>query len=162
MATQAMDLSVYLQRADTYDSITNFPTRSVDSSWKKIIIGLSPTASVDAILAFACGDLPDGANLYIDGVSLVESNFVISTNEIKGKIGEQNKSIKISDIGNFEETDIEIELPYFDSATGQAGTKRFNPVSLNSSAIQGKGEVLMLFHQQSQQNQEPLLHLSER
>jgi hypothetical protein len=134
-ATNNTDVKAFLQREDNYQLMSQIQTLNVTGEWKKFIVNFTPTSSGSAYLAFVYGDMSNGTILNIDGIQLVETQFSISTSEIKGYIGEKNKVIKTSNIIYFTENDVEIELPYFDSQTGNATTKRFHPNLINTSGI---------------------------
>jgi len=133
-ATQGMDVIVYLQRADNYNSITTFHARTVTSDWQKYIIDLSPDASVEAALAFVFGDMPNGGFLYIDGVELLVNDFTINTESVKGYIGD-TKTIAIPDIRNYPPESIKVELPYYDNLTDELTFKKFSIDRINRSSI---------------------------
>lgn len=134
-ANQNLDIIAYLQRTDTYNQITNFHARSVGTTWQKYVINLSPTATTEAVLAFVHGDMPDGASLYLDGVQVIESDLQLLTKEIKTYNGDNNKFLKINNIGTFIENDIEIELPYYNNLTSEAATIRIHPKSMNATGV---------------------------
>ncbi|MCU0679280.1 MAG: carbohydrate binding domain-containing protein [Planctomycetes bacterium] len=134
-ATTPMDVLAYLQRASDYDPVSLFLGRRVTTSWQRYSVTFTPSASTDAFLAFTLGDMPANASFYLDGVQLFEANQVITTNEIRGYVGETNKLVKISNIENFSLTDFGIELPYYDNLTGQATTKLFPARSLTTGGI---------------------------
>lgn len=131
-STANMDLIAYLQKADTHDAISGFYAKTVTDKWQKIVINVEPTVSSDALLAFVYGNMPNNATLYLDGVQLVESNNVVSANEIKGYVGD-TKFVNISNVGNYSIDDIEIELPYFDNLTNSLTSKKIKPKQLTSS-----------------------------
>lgn len=133
-ATANMDLIAYLQKADTHDAISGFYAKPITDKWQKHVVNVSPTGSADALLAFVYGNMPANATLYLDGIQLVESDNNISTTEVKGFVGE-TKLVNISNIGNFSDSDIEIELPYFDKLTNNLSSIKNKPSRVTSSGV---------------------------
>lgn len=126
------NIATFVQNSDTYVAVTPIEEVNVSTDWEKHVILFSPNASVRVNLSFVYGEIPNGAILNIDGVQFVESNIVSSTKGIKGHIGDQKKYIALTNIGNFTEEDIELEVPYYDNTTGESGRRRFNPVSMTN------------------------------
>lgn len=134
-ATTNQSVSLFLQNASTFDSITPVADENVTAEWQKFVVPFNPTASTLATFTFSFGDMPAGNSLFIDSVQVFKSNLDISTNQIKGNIGDQNKAININGIGNFNIEDIEIELPYYDSDTLSETRRRYNPERVAAGAI---------------------------
>ena len=134
-ATAEMDILTYLQRATDYNPASAIVGRSVTAKWQRFTITLEPLATTDVFLAFTLGDMPADATFYLDGLQLFEANQVIGTPEIKGGIGDTNKLIKISNIGNFSLNDFRIELPCFDNLTGEPTFKTFPAKNMASGGI---------------------------
>lgn len=141
-ATKNTNLSVYLEKAKTYEPVTLIKEAGITTDWQQYNFVFTPDVSGPALLNFVFGDMPADATLYLDGLSLFENNVTQITKEITGFIGDQNKLIGISNISNFSPADIDIELPYYDEMTSAIATKKFHPKLVNSSGIYfdlGKG-----------------------
>lgn len=117
----------YVQNADTFASISDMNETYVSSTWKKYNSLVKPTASAKSLLTFAFGEMPAGTVLSLDTVELTEMNVVVNTKEVKGKIGDRDKFIDLANSSVFSESDIAIELPYFDSTNKYITTLKVNP-----------------------------------
>jgi len=134
-ATQDIEITSFVERADDYTPITNLNTVSITGEWRKQIVYMSPDLSAESILAIGIGNLSDGQTIYFDGIQIFEADIAINTSEVKGVIGEQDKSIRISNISYFDYSDIEVELPYYDNNSSSATLKRFSPTRVESRSI---------------------------
>lgn len=135
-STREMNLSVFLEQADTFKSVSPVSEISVDTYWKKQSIRLAPEYSGNAILAMTFGDMPDNATLQLDGIDIFSNDFVLSTKEIKGYVGDTEKVLAIKNLDkHFDKYGIEIELPYYDHLTGAVTTKKYQPKDINASGI---------------------------
>ncbi len=123
-------ISTYLQDINSYAVITPTALVNITTDWQKHIISLTPTATTTASLCYFLSNLPDNSTLWLDGVQLFESNFTLSTAEVKGYAGDIDKTIRINNISSFTEKEVAIELPYYDDQTSTVTTKRFNPVKI--------------------------------
>ena len=133
-STVNMDLITYMQRADSYDAITEYKARTINSQWQKYVINFSPSATTDALLAFVYGNMPDNATLYLDGIQVIEANLSVSTVEVRGYIGEQ-KYVSIANINSFFKDDIKVEVPYYDNLTKTATIKKLDLKRMTSSGV---------------------------
>lgn len=134
-ADQAMGVSMFLENANTYAAITDTEVVNISTSWEKYIITFTPDASVQSQFTFMFGDMPDGAVVNFDGIQLIKSDMTLVTKEVRGYIGDQNKYLSMTNIEYFVESDIEIELPYYDNLTRTATTKIYNPKRMTSAGI---------------------------
>lgn len=132
-ASSEVDISVFLSNASTYEGITPGIDKKIGTEWKKYVILLSPSSGANAFASFVFGDLPAGTSLHLDGVQIFKSDLEVLTEELKGFVGNSNKVIKISNLGNFNKEDVQIELPYMDNLTGQTTTKKFAPDKITTS-----------------------------
>jgi hypothetical protein len=132
-ATRDIEISMFLENAANYAGITPGANEAIGTEWEKHIVLFTPTATVDAFVSFIFGDLPTDVTLHLDGTQIFKSDVNVNTKELKGYIGNNNKFIQISNLVNFTEEDIEIELPFFDNITGNATTKRFRPDRISAT-----------------------------
>lgn len=132
-ADQNTNISMFLENSANYAGITPGVEKSIGTTWEKQIVVFSPTASVDAWLSFAFGDLAAGNNIYLDGLQIFKSDINVNTKGLKGFIGDQNKFIQITNMVNFNREDVEIELPYKNNITGETERKRFMPEKVSAS-----------------------------
>jgi hypothetical protein len=126
-ASQGMTVTSYLEDAASFSAVTPLTEQSISTQWQERSVIFSPAAgtSGSGLVVFAFGDMPAGATLYLDGLVLADFNPQLSTAEVKGSIGESNKVLKIKNLSFTSESDIAIELPYYNELTRTAGTKRF-------------------------------------
>jgi hypothetical protein len=134
-ASSNQTISLFLQNASTYDAITNVADEMITTEWKKYIVPLTPNASTLATFTFSFGDIRAGNIINIDSVQVFKSSLNLTTSQIAGFIGESNKTINITNIGNFNAEDIEVELPYYNNQTLQQTTKRFHPENVVANSI---------------------------
>lgn len=128
-------VTMFLEEAATYKSIPSTINTVLinDADWQRYLAILEPVSGADVMLAMVYGDLPANTSIRIDGMRLTEANTRLSTNEVKGYIGDKNKILNLNDISFLQPADIEIELPFYDADTAEAGLKRFNPKKITSS-----------------------------
>jgi hypothetical protein len=124
----------YLQRADTYAPISDFKEVLLTDKWQRYVVGFNSTYSGASLAGFVFGNMPNGATLVIDGIYMFNNDLVIGNTNVEGLIGDK-KNININKIGNFELSDIEIELPFNDNLTGEVGTKIFYPNSVTRTSL---------------------------
>lgn len=132
-STWNFKLISYIQRADNFGPTSDLKEDYITSDWKKYSTLFKPKASTKTLLTFVVSEMPAGTVLNLDGVELIEMNVSLNTKEVKGKIGELNKSINLSNSNAFNASDIQIELPYFDSSNNQITSKIFNPKKIENS-----------------------------
>jgi hypothetical protein len=128
-------VSVYLEKSTTFESITDITERSITTEWQKFFVNFSPNSSGPALLSIVFGDMPNSAELDLDGFNLDVVNNAMTTKEVRGYVGDKNKRIAISNIGNYSLNDIEIELPYYDADKDEPTVKRFSPVKIDPSGV---------------------------
>jgi hypothetical protein len=135
-ATNPMDLISYLQKADDFSPASDIQAIKVGGSWNRYMVSVSPSTSGQAMLGFVFGDMPAGTTLYLDGVQLVEADMALITKSVAGSIGDKDKYLQISNLANFDEKSIEIELPFFDSSNSEEkGFTRINPDRMTTSGV---------------------------
>jgi hypothetical protein len=134
-ATVASEVITYFQKSSDYSPLSGFEARMIGTSWQKYLIGLTPNESSQALLAFVVGKMPAGATLYLDGVQLINSDNVITTKSISGKIGDKNKVLGITNVSNYDETDVTIELPYNKPDASGVSTLKIHPRGIIGSTI---------------------------
>ena len=132
-ASQAVRISTYLEDAASFAVITPLTEQAVGTDWTEQSVIFSPTAGSAgrALVVFAFGDLPEGATLNLDGLVLAEFNPLLTTTEIKGSIGESNKILRFNNLFFAGESDIAIELPYYNELTKTAESKKFTAEKLS-------------------------------
>ena len=126
-ASQAMQVSTYLEDAASFAPVTPLTEQSIGTDWQEQSVIFSPAAGTAGrgLVVFAFGDMPDGATLNLDGVVLAEFTPLLTTTEVKGVIGESNKVLRISNLFFVSESDVTVELPFYNELTKTAGSKRF-------------------------------------
>jgi len=134
-ANQPLAVSVYLENSTGFAAISSIEERSVSTEWQRFTVFLTPSLKTNSVLTFVFGDMPTGGTLLLDGVSLVEDNMTITTQEVKCSISDKNKPITVSSTNGNQVDDYEIELPYFNNETGEASYKRFNPEKIDSKSL---------------------------
>ncbi len=135
-ATTEMEIISYFQRADNYAAITNYHARTITDNWQRYMINLSPSVSAETLLAFVIGDMPDNTTLYLDGIQIVEANSELITKKISGYIGESGKFLKINNVSNFSEEEIQIEIPYYDDYNPNINSNiRIRPDRMTNNGI---------------------------
>ena len=107
------DIPIFFQNTNSFAAITPLAFANVTTDWQKNIVSLTPTATSTASLCYILSNLPDNSTLWLD--------------EVKGYIGDANKTIRANNISSLSGQEVEIELPYYDDKTAAASTKRFNP-----------------------------------
>jgi len=134
-ATVASRLSVYLENSTTYAPRTPLFEQPVTTDYVEYsqIVAPEITAAEPGLLVFAFGDIASGTTLFIDGVSLVELNSKLSTSEVRGSIGDTKKALQFNNLSYLTESDIEVELPYYNAATAQPERKKFRIDSIVGS-----------------------------
>jgi hypothetical protein len=130
----ATKILFYSETTANYQATSPFYGANITEDWQRYSQVVTPTASGDSLIVFAIGNLPAGSTLNVDGIKLTELSNKLTTKEVKGYIGEKNKSLKISGF-NPSDTDIDIELPYNDAETGQLIQKRFQPEKVDNSGV---------------------------
>lgn len=137
-ASSAMNMSLYLENNSTYSAITKVEEVPVTTEWTRNMVGIQANSNADALLTFTFGDINPGVTLNIDAVQVFLSDAKVTTTEVKGSIGEAKKYVQVTNITNFDENDIQIELPYYDNLTSEITTKKFTPISVSASGIELK------------------------
>jgi hypothetical protein len=133
-STANTNMIVYLQRADTYEPISDFREVLLTDKWKRYVVDLNSTYSGSGLAGFVFGNMPNGSILTMDGIYFFPNNLKMTSPSVDGFIGDK-KALNISNIGNFNLSDIEIELPYYNNLTGSSDVKRFAPDSMNKTAV---------------------------
>ncbi len=132
-ATEEMSIITYLQRSSDYSEISDSQARTITNNWQRYMISISPNASSEAFLAFVMGNMPNDSTLYLDGVQLIKADSVLVTKSVSGYIGEENKFLKINNISNFSEEEVEVELPFYSG--GSVSRTRINPSRMTSTGV---------------------------
>lgn len=133
--SKATSIAVYLHRADNFEPLTPSKEINVTTQWQRYQVQLTPNATASASLGIAYGSLGNSEALYLDSLDLSESNYTLSTQEVKGFIGE-SKNLSISGGNRLTVDDIRIELPYFNPLTQTMERKQFVPSQVsNGKAI---------------------------
>ncbi len=128
-ADRPMNVSTYLENASTFAPVTALTEQSISTDWQEQSVILSPNAGTagSGLVVFAFGDMPAGATLTLDGLVLAEFAPQLATAEVKGSIGDGNKAVRINNLAFSNESDIAIELPFYNELTKTAESKRFVP-----------------------------------
>jgi len=135
-SSQDTEINAYLQQASgDHNALTSFPSASLTGQWQKFIFSFTPDASGDVTLSFVIGDMPEDSTLYLDGLSLLEKDFKLRTDRVRGNIGDEDQMIRINNISDFTTEDITVELPYYDSEEGTTTTRHFHPERMNNNGI---------------------------
>ncbi len=132
-ATNWTKVTVFMERSSDFVAISDLAEVDVTQDWNRYVVTFKPSESANALLNFAFGDMPYNTYMNMDGVSLVQNNITLSTAELSGYIGDTNKKLVTSDIKLFAPYDVEIELPYYNSQTGEVGLKKFNPEKVDAT-----------------------------
>ncbi len=134
-ASQNIQTRIILSNTQNYEPVDGFRDITVTKEWTRHVVSFNSNISAPGALSFTYGDLPEGAEMFIDGVQLFEDAIKVTTAEIKGSIGQTRKFVRASNISFFTQSEIEIELPFYYENSTNAGTKRFNPSEVNSSGF---------------------------
>ncbi len=132
-ATTKLSVIAYLQRTSDYNKISTPQAKTISNNWKRYMMKISPSASSESYLAFVLGDMPADSTLYLDGVQLLRADSALLTKNISGYIGEKNKFLSIRNISNFNENEIEVELPFYNN--GKTARTRIHPEKMTSSGV---------------------------
>jgi hypothetical protein len=129
-------ISLFVERSDTYQAVSEISEVNIGTTWGKHLVKFTPNYSGPALLAIAYGDMPENSTIYLDGFNIFENNFTLTTTEVKGYIGDQEKTLATPNLYKyFTKEEVSVELPYSDNTDGQIKTKRFTPTSLTSSGL---------------------------
>lgn len=134
-ATSSTRISLFLQRADNYQAISSVQEVAISDTWERKQISFTPNDSGAAALVIVFGDLSENNTLYLDEFNLFENNATLTTLNVSGFIGDQNKSLTIANGNLFTLNELKIELPYLDEQTGLVTTKQFAPKSKKGGII---------------------------
>jgi len=143
-ASQPVRVSTYLEDATSFAPATPLAEQSIGTEWQEQSVIFFPIAGTagQGLVVFAFGDLPAGAILNLDGLVLAEFAPQLSTAEVKGTIGETNKILRVNNLSFASESDIAIELPYYNELTKVAESKRFTP-----NKVSGQDVYFKMFEQ---------------
>lgn len=135
-ASQEMDIFSLLEDANSdYEAITEWNFSSITTEWQKYLVEISPTSTTEsAVLMMGYNNMPEGATLYLDGVTLFEKNIQVKTNKVEGKIG-QESHVDLTNLDFFGLKDVRVELPYYDNEKGEIGTVKVKPNNVKNSRI---------------------------
>lgn len=135
-ASQEMDIFSLMEDANNdYEAITEWNFSEITTEWKKYLVEITPTSTAEsAVLMMGYNNMPEGATLYLDGVTLFEKNIQVKTNKVKGRIG-QNRYVDLTNLGFFSSEDVRVQLPYYNPETGEAGTTKVEPTNINGSRV---------------------------
>lgn len=135
-SASASKISVFLERADNYQTISAVHEVEIGNTWQKKQVTFTPSESGTAALSILFGDMPGNSTLYLDGFSLFENNVSLNTTSLTGYIGDKNKSLSIVNGNLLSLSELKIELPYFDEKTNTITVKQFSPKpTLNGTSI---------------------------
>lgn len=124
-ASAPVKVAMSLEDTSTYQAVTEQKEFALETKWLKYQILFTPSASGQASLVMAVGALPDGAALYIDNLNLFENNSTLTTTQVSGYIGDQDRRLAIVNGNLYSVDEIKVELPYSNAATGEIGVKQF-------------------------------------
>lgn len=134
-ASAPSKLSVYLENSSTYAPRTPLFEQSIATDYAEYsqIVVPEITVAEPGLFVFAFGDIAAGTTLYLDGVSLIELSSKLATTEVRGLIGDKKKPLQFNNLSYLTESDIEVELPYYNATKGQAEKKKFRVDSMAGS-----------------------------
>ncbi|MDA3840200.1 MAG: hypothetical protein PF572_03850 [Patescibacteria group bacterium] len=133
--TQNTQTRVIMSNTQDYETIDGFRDIPVTTEWARHVVSFNSNVSAGGNISFTYGDLPEGAEILIDGVQLFEDDVQVITPEIKGTIGQTRRFVRVNNISFFTQNEIEIELPYLHEDTSSVGTRRFNPSEVNTTGF---------------------------
>ena len=134
-ASAPMTISLKLENAETFVSLTDDREVNVGTSWTRQQVALTPTQSGLASLSILVGNIPDGATLYFDAFNLFENNAAVITPKVSGYIGDLNRAVRLQNGNLFTLDEVRIELPYVNEQTGQVGVRQFPAKNLSNSTV---------------------------
>ncbi len=134
-ADSAADVSIFIEDSSSFEAITDTVEKNIRIGWNKYSVIFTPRASGSALITFAFGDLAEGNKFYLDGLSLQPYSFSLTTDEVKGYIGDKNKVLQFKNLNNASISDIEIELPFFNAQSGEIERKKFHPESVSGDKV---------------------------
>ncbi len=133
--SQSSETRVTLSNTQNYEAVDGFRDVSVTADWVRHVLVFNSNITSAGALSFTYGNLPEGAEMYIDGVQLFEDAVEVITKEVKSNIGKSRILLRVNNISFFTQSEIEVELPYYDEVNTTAGVKRFNPSEVVSSGV---------------------------
>lgn len=155
--THSFDTRVTLSNNQNYEAVDGFRDVPVTNNWTRHVLIFNSNITSGGTMSINYGNLPEGAEFYIDGIQLFEDAVQVVTTGVSGNIGKNRILVKVNNISFFTQSEIEVELPYFNEVTSTAGVKKFNPSEVTSSGfyinmyegtfsgiakIYGKGQLL--------------------
>lgn len=124
--SKATTISIYLHRTDNFALLAPAQQINVTTDWQRYQVQFPANATASASLGIAYGSLANSEALYLDALDLSESNFTLSTQDVKGFIGE-TKNVTITGGNRLTVDDVRIDLPYFNPLTQTMERKQFVP-----------------------------------
>lgn len=132
-ATSPMTISTYLHRADTYEPVAPVREISITNNWQRYQVQFQATQTANAALGIAFGNLTENGTIYFDDFNLSEVNYTLSTQEVRGFMGE-TKSLSINGGNQLTVDDVRIEVPYFNPNTNTMERKQFVPSEMRNGS----------------------------
>lgn len=132
--SKATTIAVYLFRTDNSQLLAPAQEINVTTGWQRQQVRFTATATASASLGIAYGSLGNSETLYLDDLDLSENSYTLTTQEVKGLIGE-SKNISISGGNRLTIDDVRIDLPYFNPLTQTTERKQFVPTQVRNSTV---------------------------
>ncbi len=112
---------------------TEIITVTIGTDWEKHTIAFTPTKGGQSYFSFVFGDMSAGSFI-MDGVGLYKSDIKISNPEVRGYIGTEAR-LSVTGLEMLSAKELKVELPYFDSVSGEKKTIQIAPKKIENGYI---------------------------